>query len=472
MAQLTLKNRKLFHLAIFIQYLITACVFAEMSYLDNGIIKIGVNLDLGGAITYIADSNDSKNIVNNHDWGRQIQMSFYGYPKPYEPNGKKPRDDWHFLGWNPIQSGDCYRNRSKLIDHKNNGKQIYVECIPMHWPLNNEPANCTFQCWITLKDNTAHIRSKINNRRRNKNFYPARGTEQPAIYTNGTHYRLMTYAGDKPFTNDTLTQITKSWIDTDLGKGPVWDTWLATENWAALLGDNDHGLGIWEKGVYIFHGGYFGLTKGTGGTLDPQTGYIAPYTRDILDHNIQYEYNYVLILDSLDNIRKYVYDNTPKDTLPNYHFAKDRQHWYYQDCSDTGWPVKKHLEIITDVNTPIMFGPHTFFHSKDVPKLYIKAKYPKICSKTEKTATARIYFKPFTGKENLREYTFQKENSVSLDINMNGKWQVYEVDLSSSTAYKGCIIQLRFDILTNNIPKTNKPILIEYIRTSPKKRWL
>ena len=48
-----------------------------MEYIDNGVIKLGVNLALGGAITYLAESKTGKNIVNNWDWGRQIQMSFY-----------------------------------------------------------------------------------------------------------------------------------------------------------------------------------------------------------------------------------------------------------------------------------------------------------------------------------------------------------------------------------------------------------
>ena len=38
---------------------------SKMEYIDNGIIKLGVNLALGGSITYIADSRTGKNVVNN-----------------------------------------------------------------------------------------------------------------------------------------------------------------------------------------------------------------------------------------------------------------------------------------------------------------------------------------------------------------------------------------------------------------------
>jgi hypothetical protein len=49
----------------------------NVSCLDNGTIRIGVNLDAGGAITHLSKSGDSTNLVNNRDWGRQIQMSHY-----------------------------------------------------------------------------------------------------------------------------------------------------------------------------------------------------------------------------------------------------------------------------------------------------------------------------------------------------------------------------------------------------------
>jgi hypothetical protein len=35
-----------------------AAEFSGMSYLDNGVIKIGINLDIGGAITHLATTTD------------------------------------------------------------------------------------------------------------------------------------------------------------------------------------------------------------------------------------------------------------------------------------------------------------------------------------------------------------------------------------------------------------------------------
>ena len=50
-------------------------------YVENEHIRLGVNLALGGAITYLA-AQGGKNLINSYDWGRQVQLSFYGLPRP------------------------------------------------------------------------------------------------------------------------------------------------------------------------------------------------------------------------------------------------------------------------------------------------------------------------------------------------------------------------------------------------------
>ena len=91
----------------------------KMSYLDNGVVKVGVDLNLGGSITYLSKSGVDQNMVNSWDFGRQIQMSYYAGPVPFAPDGKHPKKEWDFIGWNPIQSGDAFGNamRSREFEH-------------------------------------------------------------------------------------------------------------------------------------------------------------------------------------------------------------------------------------------------------------------------------------------------------------------------------------------------------------------
>ena len=122
----------------------------QMSFLDNGVIRLGIDLQVGGAVTWLSDSKTKVNLVNSWDCGRQIQMSYYSGPVPFIFGDKQPKPAWRGIGWNPIQVGDCFGNRSRVLEHRNDGQAIYVKCIPMHWPLDNVPGECTYECWFKL----------------------------------------------------------------------------------------------------------------------------------------------------------------------------------------------------------------------------------------------------------------------------------------------------------------------------------
>ncbi|MDT8303468.1 MAG: hypothetical protein RQ760_18455 [Sedimentisphaerales bacterium] len=404
----------------------------KMSYLDNGNIRVGINIELGGSITYLADAKEKTNIINNHDWGRQIQMSFYSGPNPFTPNGKQPSKTWAGLGWNPIQSGDYAGNRSGVVEHRNDGKVLYVKCVPMQWPLDDEPGECTFETWIQLEKNTALVRSRINNKRADKTQYSGRGQELPAVYTNGPWYRLMSYTGERPFTGDKLSRFRKRWTSFADVDGDPWENWLATENWAALIDDNNWGLGVFKPDTYSFKGGFFGV-PGKGGSKDAPTGYISPIQAEILDHNIQYEYEYRLILGTLDEIRRYVYEHSAGKSLPDYRFEKDRQHWVYRNAVDTGWPIEGKLHVKLERNDPQLIGPTGFWLASDTPRIFIHAA----CRTHD--INARLYWK--TREENR----FTNNKSVSFNLNPDGQYHIYEIDLSDCQDFKGAITGLRLD---------------------------
>jgi len=404
----------------------------NVSYLDNGTIRLGVDLNLGGSITYLADSRDKTNMINNHDLGRQIQMSFYSGPRPFTPGGKQPSKTWAGLGWNPIQSGDYAGHRSRIVEHRNDHNSIYVKCIPMQWPLDNEPGECTFESWIHLKENTVLVRCRISNNRSDTTQYSGRGQELPAVYTNGQWYRLMSYTGDRPFTGDKLSRFTKTWTNLEEVDGSPWESWLATENWAALVNDDNWGLGVFKPDAYSFKGGFFGV-PGKGGSNDGPTGYISPIQDEILDHNIQYEYKYTLIVGTLKQIRRFVYENSVRQTLPDYRFEKDRQHWVYRNAVDTGWPIRGNLHIKLEQNDPQLIGPRGFWYASDVAKLYIHAA----CRMHD--TSARLFWRTHT------EPHFSNTRSAIFELRPDELYHIYEIDLSDRPEYGGAIAGLRLD---------------------------
>lgn len=402
---------------------------SQLEFIDNGTIKLGVSKDLGGAITYLSKSGTKENVINNFDWGRQIQMSFFGGPVPYHEKGQKPKDHWKHIGWNPIQAGDDHGNGSKVVELVNKEHTIYVKCIPMQWPLNNLPGECTYQSWIELEGNTAKVRCRLVNARSDKTQYSGRHQELPAIYTNGPYHRLMTYRGDKPFTGDKLSRIPRK-----KGGGFPWSYWLATENWAALVNENDWGLGIYKPDSTFFIGGFAGR-EGKGTTHDSSTGYIAPVHTEILDHNITYEFSYTLILGSLDEIRNHAVSKGKGVGLPDWNFAKDRQHWHHRapgnKGTDHGWPIEGFIKLDLSKKDLTTISPATVWNAEGAPMLHIEASFKTSQKK------AVVAWSGYDGKNH--NPNFAPGNHRHFDIIGDGRFRTYKVNLASVENYKGAM---------------------------------
>jgi len=397
----------------------------RMASIDNSIIKVGVDLDRGGSIGFLADVKQGRNVVNVHDLGRWIGQSYYAGPKPFGT----AHPAWKDWPWNPVSAGDVYGNASKVLDKKNDGKTLFVKSIPRQWALKNVPGDCTFETWITLEGRSVRVRNRLTNQRNDEKQYPAMDQELPAVYTIGRLHRLMTYIGDSPFADKPLTEIPKQ--PSKEGK-PQWTTFFATEHWAALVDDEDWGLGVIHPDVVRFLGGFHGKAN-TGGPNDDPTGYIAPVRQEILDHNIVYDYQYTLVLDSLTNIRKEAYRQRPKSSRPDYRFTKDRQHWWLVNAEDTGRPVKGHWRLKVEKDDPQMVGPEGCWDAKDAPRVFIRAAY------RTKNKTAELFWE--TGDKP----GFRPGQSVTFSITPDGEFRTYEVDLSACPTYRGKIRRLRFD---------------------------
>jgi hypothetical protein len=400
---------------------------AVESYLDNDVIRLGVDLAKGGSITWLSLSGSTNNIVNSHDLGREIQQSYYSGPQPYNPSNTV-NPDWHNWAWNPIQSGDYYGNPSIVLAETNDGRNLYVKCRPMQWALKNVPGQCTLESWITLTKNVAVVRNRLVNMRTDTaQQFHAMNQELPAVYMVGTLWRLVSYAGNAPFTGDALTNLP--------GVPPPWQYWDATESWAALVNSNDWGLGVYNPGSTWFGGGFFG-TPGAGGPKDDATGYIAPIQYEILDTNIVYTYTYYLILGAVSQIRDWVYSQ-PYRPGCNFVFDSNRCHWSYQFTTDAGWPVTNYLSVSLDSSDPEMWAPRTAFYATNVPTVYIRAAY-QIAQPAGRAFGQVFWETDGTG-------WWSEARSVTFPVMADGKFHTYTVNLASSKNYGGLITKFRFD---------------------------
>ena len=283
-----------------------------MVYLSSSDYKIGIDLDWGGALTYLEDlGNDvvaaknnqdtsaptevglssdfsgtykascnkeediysktgSVNLINAHDTGRLVQQSYYGTGSyPYEP-GMYGEAVWNY---NPVQGGNLYAQASKIVDLKVSDNEIYIKCRPLDWAKDEKDITPSYmEAWYTLEDGLMRATCRFVD----FSGYPAVTTTQelPAFYCVEPLNDFVYYSGGEAW-SDSNQKITRD----DLG---FWGTatdqdFICNENWAAFVGggESGYGIGLYTPGLDIYHTGvYYG---GDGATRCSTT---SPATED------------------------------------------------------------------------------------------------------------------------------------------------------------------------------------------------
>ena len=421
----------------------------QMTFLDNGEVRIGMDLALGGAVTFISSKDHPGNIINSADLGRQIQMSHYSGPWPFEVGDKKPSKTWAGLGWNPIQTGDCYMNPSKVLEHRNDGKQLYIKCVPMQWPLNNVPGDCLFETWTSLEGPVIQMRFRCTNQRSDKTAYHPCGQELPAVYTISRLCRLMSYTGSRPFADDALTQVTNDW------RRPwPWTRFLATERWAALVNNQGWGLGVFKDDGSEFNGGVYGDAR-SDDPKDGSTAYVAPIHIENFDHNIVYEHRTAFVVGKLADIRKRCNQMATR-MPPAWRFDQDRQHWTVRNGSDGGFPLNGAWRIKLGAARPHLESAVQCWRAESAPAMDLEIAY------TGQVTTARVFWK------RLDDEQCDAKKSLVLELKPDAKFHRYHLDLASSPEYRDLIIGVAIELITQS--RTGEEIAIKSVVLSSGKK--
>lgn len=334
---------------------------AADAFVESRFIRVGVNLQWGGAVTHVS-APGGPNLINSFDLGRQIQQSYYSGPANYQREGKQKSPHWARFPWNPIQTGDAFHNGSKVLEHRVRDGELYVKTVPMLWPMNNDPAECVMETWIRPAPDGPRFayRARLTNARNDRTQYHAHSQEVPAVYVNGPWHRLVTYTGDQPFTGGAVREVRN-----DHKESWPWVNLLATEGWAALVNDAGSGIGVCLPGPSEFHGGFAGK-RGEGGEKSSNTGYMSPIRTEILDHNIVYEYACTMVLGTVEEIRAEARRAAGARSLPAWRFADSRQGWRYENGRDAGWPLRGGLRVAAEQDArPVrLISPFTFWRAE------------------------------------------------------------------------------------------------------------
>lgn len=295
-------------------------------YIENNGYKLGVNLDWGGALSYLEDTdsdvqavkkdgrifvdsnaseryglksvNNNVNLINRFDPGRLVQQSYYGTAE-YDC-GEFMGNRWNY---NPVQGGNQFGESSKIVDLVCDENSIYIKCRPLDWA---KPATDITPSYMEATYTISKGLVNVTCRFVDYSGYPQAhaSQEMPAFYCIEPFNRFVYYSGDKPWTGDKKLSYENQLIFwPDAG----YPHFQATENWSAFIGefDDSFGIGLYVETAESFLAGVFEREKTVfeDPSIDPTTSYIAAIEWHYFNSFTPMEYSYYLSTGTTDEIR-------------------------------------------------------------------------------------------------------------------------------------------------------------------------
>ncbi len=256
-------------------------------YIDNGSIRLGVDLERGGSIFYFAESSTKRNVLNHADEGRFIQQSYYGEPD----SSIWVNQTWV---WNPIQGGGSHGEKARILKQTLDENGINIISEPVHWASGAAISDAEMEEIITLKDRMAHIRYIFRNTGENAANHPATHQELPAVFVDANLPYLTYYGGKSPWSGDSLVSTIPGWPN---------EEHIRTEEWAAYTDSTQWGVGVYTPGTsvstaYRFQG------DGTTGAKGTACSYFAPVRTFAITKDLVFEYDVYLYIGTISEIRK------------------------------------------------------------------------------------------------------------------------------------------------------------------------
>ncbi|MCW1923627.1 hypothetical protein OKA05_13765 [Luteolibacter arcticus] len=199
-------------------------------FLSNGEVKIGVDLSSGGSVFWLSELPGDRNLLNHFDRGRFIQQSYYG-----KPDGSKwVEKPWR---WNPVQGGDFKGKPARVLETRVEGGELYVKSVPVNWAGGQDVEDCRMEEWIKLEGKIAKIRFRFTYTGNEE--HPPAHQELPAVFIDHAFPDLVCYSGAKPWTGEPLSVRQPGWPN---------ESCKATEEWAAYVGPDGRGMGVYFPG--------------------------------------------------------------------------------------------------------------------------------------------------------------------------------------------------------------------------------
>lgn len=265
-------------------------------YLDNGHLRLGMNMDAGGSIGWLSPSRSTDNVLNAFDHGRYIQQSFYG---------DKDGSDWNGKPWcyNPVQGGSWKGRPATVLESKVEEHSLYVKTRPRQWASGDDVNDMLMEQWFRLEGGLARLRHRMTwtGRTAHQN---RKHQELPAVFVNPKRHTLVYCdAKEAAWTNAPLTRRQPGPPGTP---GNIFHT---SERWAAWVDGHDQGIGIFLPHTSTVTS-YRVSDSGAG-----DCSYLAPLQTWALQPGMTFEFETVLALGTTEQIRR-IFGKVVQQTPP------------------------------------------------------------------------------------------------------------------------------------------------------------
>jgi hypothetical protein len=262
---------------------------AEMLFLDNGTLKVGIDRTRGASITWLSWSNYQKNAVNHADPGRLIQQSYYA-GKTLDRKADGQSKTWSPWPWNPIQGGGVSSWARVNVMQRLAGGTLFGETVPKLWDMPNEEAAALMRQWTGFEPgmtNVVVVRCEfLAQRAPDDRWGPAvpRAQEIPACYFTRNFSTVKTYLGDG------------QWRAESQPPGPPWGHALPPRKAMACFNADGQGVAMFSPvsdGSWNF--GPHGVVESDDSSAIPCM-HMAPLDRVSLGPKSVYRFRYWLVV--------------------------------------------------------------------------------------------------------------------------------------------------------------------------------
>lgn len=244
------------------------------TYLDNGQVRLGVNLDAGACIGWFSISGSPDNLLNAYDVGRYVQQSYYGDEDGSDWNGKP----WRY---NPVQGGSWKNAPAEVVETKADATSFYAKTKPRHWATGAFTTECVMEEWLRLDGGLARLKFKMTYTGTQE--HKPRHQELPALFVTPKLDTLVFVDAEKKLTRQQ--------------PGFPNEYFKAGEPWCAWIDQNGHGIGLFMPHTTQIT--CYRVRNGNQGDCS----YLAPIQTFALKPGLVFEYEVVLTIGGLEELR-------------------------------------------------------------------------------------------------------------------------------------------------------------------------